>query len=367
MVVSGNPESEFSSLLDRVLLDTLPKKLLLELAGTDRPLDPELRARIVSIGLLEIGIPEESGGLGLQTIELVEIFRVAGRRLLPISIRDEALVVAPMVAEASRQGDEGCAELLSLLLSGRVSGGCRVLSDYATSAVNILHEARAAELLDLQIWASPSPSVISIVALEWATLIDPSTTKALLEPSFGIEPAQGLARLSANVRLGRSIDFDPAWTRRCFRAWHIGMFAELLGCAEEVLDKSVSYAKVREQFGQPISSFQAVAHMLSEMKARVELASSALARLVALFDDDNEGLDDLIDTMRYFIPVMAREVCEAGIQVHGGMGFTWEYGLHLYYRRALQMQAALGGHVRCAVGLGVRLLSEGGELARVPP
>ena len=118
--------SELAGTLDNLLEEMLPMELLLDLAGTDRQLSPQLRVKITSIGLLEIGVPEEQRGLGLGPTEIAELFRVAGWRLLPVGLRNAALVVAPMLAEAARCGLEEFRPQYADLVSGHSGAGCGV-------------------------------------------------------------------------------------------------------------------------------------------------------------------------------------------------------------------------------------------------
>ena len=105
---------------------------------------------------------------------------------------------------------------------------------------------------------------------------------------------------------------------------------------------SVEYAQGRLQFGKPIASYQAVSHRLADMCVAVESSRALLARLVMLADDAYHT-GALVSVVRHGVPQAARAVCEGAIQIHGGLGFTWEQGLHLWYRRVLQIQAAFGG------------------------
>ncbi len=83
--------------------------------------------------------------------------------------------------------------------------------------------------------------------------------------------------------------------------------------------------------------------MLARAKVDVELSTSSLSRLVQLMQSESPSFEGYLASMVYAIPERAREICEHSIQVHGGAGFTWEAGIHLFYRRVLQTQAALGG------------------------
>jgi alkylation response protein AidB-like acyl-CoA dehydrogenase len=122
----------------------------------------------------------------------------------------------------------------------------------------------------------------------------------------------------------------------------VGAAAEMLGAARRCLDMSVAYAKVREQFGQPIGSFQAIRHTCAEMLLEVENAHAATyyAAWAIHARADDEPLAASI--AKAYVGEAARMVCGNAIQVHGGIGFTWEYDLHLYFKRAKALEPMYG-------------------------
>src|SRR3989449_151256 len=110
--------------------------------------------------------------------------------------------------------------------------------------------------------------------------------------------------------------------------------AEMLGAARRCLDMSVGYAKVREQFGQPIGSFQAIRHKCAEMLLSVENSHAAVYYAAWALDAKAEDAAMAASVAKSYVSEAARHVCGEAIQVHGGIGFTWEYDLHLYMKRA---------------------------------
>jgi alkylation response protein AidB-like acyl-CoA dehydrogenase len=122
----------------------------------------------------------------------------------------------------------------------------------------------------------------------------------------------------------------------------VGAAAEMLGAARRCLDMAVGYAKVREQFGQPIGSFQAIRHKCSEMLLEVENSHSAVYYAAWALD---AGADDEVlaaSVAKAYVGDASRKVCGEAIQVHGGIGFTWEYDLHIYFKRAKALEAMYG-------------------------
>ena len=122
----------------------------------------------------------------------------------------------------------------------------------------------------------------------------------------------------------------------------VGASAEMLGAARKSLEMSVDYAKVRKQFGQYIGQFQAIKHKLAEMLELVENAHAAVYYAAWALD---AGAPDAVlaaSVAKSTVNVAARRVCGEAIQVHGGIGFTWEYDLHLYFKRAKHLEPLYG-------------------------
>jgi alkylation response protein AidB-like acyl-CoA dehydrogenase len=122
----------------------------------------------------------------------------------------------------------------------------------------------------------------------------------------------------------------------------VGAAAEMLGAARRCLDMSVDYAKVREQFGQPIGAFQAIRHTCAEMLLQVENAHGAVYYAAWALDAGAEDQALAASVAKAYVGEAARRVCGDAIQVHGGIGFTWEYDLHLYFKRAKALEPMYG-------------------------
>src|SRR2546422_639580 len=118
--------------------------------------------------------------------------------------------------------------------------------------------------------------------------------------------------------------------------------AEMLGAARRCLDMSVGYAKVREQFGQPIGSFQAIRHKCAEMLLSVENSHAAVYYAAWALDAKAEDAALAASVAKSYVSEAERHVCGEAIQVHGGIGFTWEYDLHLYMKPAKALEPMYG-------------------------
>jgi alkylation response protein AidB-like acyl-CoA dehydrogenase len=161
------------------------------------------------------------------------------------------------------------------------------------------------------------------LATRWATL---TLERAAVGPEALLgTPGQAAPLLQALLRRGA-----------------VGAAAEMLGAARRCLDMSVDYAKVREQFGQPIGSFQAIRHKCAEMLLEVENAHAATYYAAWAIDARAEDETLAASIAKAYVSEAARKVCGEAIQVHGGIGFTWEYDLHLYFKRAKALEPMFG-------------------------
>ena len=122
----------------------------------------------------------------------------------------------------------------------------------------------------------------------------------------------------------------------------VGAAAEMLGAARRCLDMSVEYAKVRGRFGQPIGSFQAIRHTCAEMLLEVENSHAAVYYAAWALDAGAEDAALAASVAKAYVSDAARKVCGNAIQVHGGIGFTWEYALPLYFKRAKALEPMYG-------------------------
>jgi len=287
-----------------------------------------------------LGTSEETGGLSLTVGEIIDLCAVAGRHLLPVSLLDEALLLAPALAAGRHQATEG-------VLEGTEAGG----GAYVTQRAGQIDSAGVLSVSRVGVRLSPGAKRVALAHPDWTTVVSLDDPAVRLREAQALDRGQGVYTLSIRgARPELTLDGWMAGGNVASR-WLAGLLADLVGGADRVLSRSVTHAREREQFGRPLVRFQAVTHRLAEMKARVELMRSALARLAHLMDRSTPDATFLAGLL-WSIPAYAREVCESAIQVHGGIGFTWEYGLHLHYRRILSLQSMLGGALDTAAQAG---------------
>jgi alkylation response protein AidB-like acyl-CoA dehydrogenase len=165
-------------------------------------------------------------------------------------------------------------------------------------------------------------------------------------------PTMDQTRRLASVELGDVVVPPDALLGQEGRGWElcertldlarIALAAEQVGAAEMCLDLSVEYAKVRKQFGRPIGSFQAIKHTCADMLMMVESARSAAFYASALAGQGDTDLQEAASSAKAFCSDTFFHCAAESIQIHGGIGFTWEHAAHMYFKRAKSTEALFG-------------------------
>jgi alkylation response protein AidB-like acyl-CoA dehydrogenase len=177
--------------------------------------------------------------------------------------------------------------------------------------------------------------------------------------SVAVTPVDQMDRLRpqyqvdvAGIEPGSAIS-PQAWQRVVRRAL-VATAAELVGVGRHLLDSAVAYAKERQQFGRAIGSFQGLQWKLVDAALELERAASAVAWAAMCVDADTADADAAVHSAKLEAGTAARRCARTSLQVHGGIGYTWEHGLHFWLRRAYAGDAFMGSsdyHARCLAGL----------------
>jgi alkylation response protein AidB-like acyl-CoA dehydrogenase len=295
-------------------------------------------------GWFRILLPEECDGLGLTFVELGQIFQEVGVQPLRGPLLESAVCV-PLVAAAA---GEACRARLEPCLNGEAVaclveplespyGGTIVVADgHLKAEVPIVPFASEADVLLVTAQGEGGPFVLCL---------DPALAK--IEQTRSVDPCVSLSSVCLNCPVPDDavVLTGPAaqlLIDRMRSARQLMIAAEIAGGTVKLTEMSVEYAKIRRQFGRAIGEFQAIQHMLAGMSVRsaalVNLASAMAADVAA----DDRRLFDNARIAKAFASETGRYIAEEAIQVHGGIGFTEELPLHIYYRRVLSVQGRLG-------------------------
>jgi alkylation response protein AidB-like acyl-CoA dehydrogenase len=325
--------------------------------------DPALWKRIgAELGWTAVAIPEACGGLGLSWVELVALAEVAGEALLCAPFFSTVCLGANAILAAGSPAQQ--AELLPAIAAGETRATLAVAESTGRwDAEGIAAAARrsgdewilrgekrfvvdghCADLLVVAARAEGSRGAdgISLFALPGdaaglvrraLTTLDQTRRLATLELRD--------VRVPASARLGDEGSGARALAHTLDRA-AAALAAEQVGGAQRCLDLAVSYAKQRVQFGRPIGSFQAIQHACADMMLAVETARSAAYYAGCAAAEDAPDLETSASTAKAWASEAYFRCAADALQIHGGVGFTWEYDVHLHLKRARAGLALLG-------------------------
>ncbi len=284
--------------------------------------DTELWQQMGELGWAGIAVPEEFGGEGLGMVELCLILEEQGVTLSPTPLLPTACASRLLLHAGSETQQQ---QWLPKLASGEASGAVGLIT-----ATNTL----VAGVAEADVAAVVRPDGASLVELTPSARESVETIDPLR--SYGPVAASGEA-LTGDVQRG----LDEA---------ALCVAAELLGVAQHCLDVALAYVKQRKQFDVVVGSFQAVGHRLADMLYEVESTRAAVYYAAWTADAAPERLPEAAAMAKYVASTSAVSVAGSAIQAHGGIGFTWDLGLHWWLKRAqldAQMLGSAGAHREC--------------------
>ncbi|GAA4934561.1 acyl-CoA dehydrogenase family protein [Streptomonospora halophila] len=348
-------EEELRASVRSLLEDKSPPEAVLARVEGDGVVDTALWKDLAGIGVAGLPVPEELGGAGASLRESAVVAEELGRGVAPVPFMGSAVLATAVLLEA---GDRAESEL------GALAGGD------ATAAL-------AAPFASVPASAFPETVREQGGVLQGAVrgVVDATTADTLVVPAVGeqgpglyVVPADrarvetvvtlDLTRPLADVALegveGRRVAAGSDAERALRRALVTGaalLSAEQLGVAQWALDATVDYTKTRTQFGRPIGSFQAIKHRLADLWVEISQARAVVrsaASAAAAVREPGAGAAEAAEAevgaslAQAFVSGVAVKAAEEALQLHGGIGFTWEHPLHLYLKRAKSDAIALG-------------------------
>ena len=332
------------------LAEHSPLSACREILETDKPYADDLWKGAAEMGWQGAVIPEEYGGAGFGHLELAMIAEEIGRSLAPIPFASSVYFATEAILLAG--SDEQKQKYLPSLASGELIGTFALTEKAGQNDV----ENVAASVSGGKISGTKFPVVdgdianFAVVAAQGdgglsLYLVDLDGDGVEREPVTPFDPSRSMARVTfdgaAADLLGEAGGGADLASHLLDRAAALMAF-EQLGTAQACFDITKEFTTGRYAFGRPIASFQAIKHRLADMWCEIELArSNAYYGAWALSNEDDE-----LDVAACIARIQASEALEQisieMIQMHGGVGYTWEYDCHLFYRRAKLLAAVLG-------------------------
>lgn len=312
------------------------------LLATDTAFDQNLWGKLAKQGYTGITSAEEFGGVGLGIVELILLMEEAGRALLPGPFFSTVALAGSLLSSIASTEQER--KYLSAICRGEARATAAIVEaagswDPAETQMTVVNGKLKGEKLFVA--DAAVADWIIVLARNGVYLVDAKTSGVRVEPMNGMDVTRKLYSVqfdnAAAEKLGDTLGvpnaLDVATAALC---------AEMVGGMQRTLDLTVEYAKTRKQFGKPIGMFQAVQHHCADMYLETESARSAVYYAAWALEQNAPDAASAVSIAKLYASEANRTVGNRGIQVHGGMGFTWENDLHLYYRRAKASETAFG-------------------------
>jgi alkylation response protein AidB-like acyl-CoA dehydrogenase len=312
------------------------------LMETDTAFDPNLWAKLAEQGYTGIIFPEEFGGVGLGIVELILLMEEAGRALLPGPFFSTVVMAGSLLdATATKEQKR---KYLEPLCRGEVRASVAFFEAEGSWDPADLRLTEVNGRLQGEKLFVPDAAVadwILVVARNGVFLVDAKAPGMRVEPLYGMDLTRKLYSLQFDNSPAEKLGETTGLSRPRAIAT-AALAAEMVGGMQRTLDITVDYAKTRKQFGKPIGSFQAVQHQCADIYLETESARSAVYYAAWALEQHAPDAAAAVSIAKLYASDASRTVGNRGIQVHGGMGFTWENDLHLYYRRAKASETMFG-------------------------
>lgn len=346
------------------LAENCPIALVRQLMEDERGYKPELWKAMADLGWLGLAFPEAYGGQGLGFVDLTVILEEMGAALLPSPFFSSVLLAGQTILLGGSEAQKHA--YLPKIADGSLLATLALTETSARFDAQGVADVKAVSTGD---GFSISGTKLFVPDAHVAdVLVVAARTKASGDKSYGISlflvdrtsPGVSTTVLKTmdqtrkqcevvfdNVVVGRDrlvgmLDMGWPVLQKVLNIATAALCAEMVGGAQRVLDISVAYAKERVQFGRPIGSFQAIKHKCAEMMLQVESAKSAAYYAAWAVDEDGAETPLAVSMAKAYCSDAYRYTAGEGIQVHGGIGFTWEHDMHLYFKRAKYSEFTFG-------------------------
>lgn len=290
-----------------------------------------LWADMAGMGWMALLVPEAHDGLGLGMSEACIVAEAAGQQLLNLPLAGSAVLLPLWLQACGEAPPNALREGVRAAMAGERAFHCIADGDGW-----IDHAGQASDLVVVQGWHDDTvPLRVALRPMPEGAASD------AFDPTLRQAPAAPAPSLA-----WETLPIAPEARARVRAAHRVALSAELVGVAQAALDLASAYARERVQFGKPIGSYQAIKHQLANAWMGVDNARLAVRYAAAALDG---GLPDwrfACAAAEFTAIEGAQQATRTAIQVHGGMGFTWEHDAHLYLKRAQHLATRLGGASR---------------------
>lgn len=334
-----------------------PPTLVREMIEKNEPYSDAVWKLLVDQGWTGLIFAEEDGGLGLGMVEMAVAFEEMGRALLPGAFLSTVALAGSLIEKAC--SPEYRATRLQAICEGQSKATVALLEESANwNPDAVTMTATPVEggyrLTGEKLFVSDASAADCIVTVVGAgpglvlAFVDAKAPGVTIKPMPGLDATRSLSAVEFNDVMVNTEDVmaDSAKARAAIEhaldVATLALSAEMVGGMQWLLEASVEYAKTRKQFGKPIGQFQAVQHHCANMLLMTESARSAVYYAAWVMGNDPEQAPLAVSMAKAYASDGYREVGNLAVQVHGGVGFTWDESVHFYYKRAKASELMFG-------------------------
>jgi alkylation response protein AidB-like acyl-CoA dehydrogenase len=334
-----------------------PPTLVREMIERNEPYSDGVWNKLVEQGWTGLIFSEEDGGQGLGMVEMAVAFEEMGRALVPGAFLSTVALAGSLIEKAC--SPEYRATRLRAICEGQAKATVALLeesADWNPDAVTMAATAVEGgfKLTGKKLFVSDASVADCIVTVARAgsglvlAFVDSKAPGVSIKPMPGIDVTRSLSAVEFNDVTVNTDDVmtDGGKARAAIEyaldVATLALSAEMLGGMQWLLEASVEYAKTRKQFGKPIGQFQAVQHHCANMLLMTESTRSAVYYAAWLMGNDSGQAPLAVSIAKAYASDGYREVGNLAVQVHGGIGFTWDENVHFYYKRAKASELMFG-------------------------
>jgi alkylation response protein AidB-like acyl-CoA dehydrogenase len=337
----SDDENDLRSAVRALLDDQAPWTAVLARTESDEPYDPKLwRALATELGCAGLAVPEELGGAGASWREAAVVAEELGRAVAPVPYLGSAVIATAALLAAREQ------DLTAELAAGARTAALAVPFSTPPDApypATVTAQGGALTGTVRSVADAPPADVLLVPADGGLYAVDAVDAAAVTRtPVVSLDMTRQLCDLEFTAAPARLVTGGEAALRAGLLTGAAVLASEQLGLAERCLEITVEYLKTRHQFGRPIGSFQGLKHRLADLWVAITQARSVARYAAACAAGDDPDARVAAAVAQAHCSAVAVRAAEECVQMHGGIGFTWEHPAHLFLKRAKCTAIALG-------------------------
>jgi alkylation response protein AidB-like acyl-CoA dehydrogenase len=320
-----------------------PPETVRALAADERGFTDEQWRELTDLGWTGLVVPEDDGGLGLGALELVVIQEELGHALAPtpfLSTVAATLLIVAAGTEAQRE------RWLGPLARGEARATIAVWDEHSGWSPDRSEVEASGGALTATKIAVPDAAAADVIVVAGADgrhyLVHTADAGVEIAPEQPLDPTRKLFTVTLAGAAADPLALEPARIAHAYHTIVTAVAAENVGVAQRAMEMAVAYAKDRKQFDRPIGSYQAVSHRCAQMLLEVEGARSLAYWAGWALDHEPGAAGRAASMAKAYAGDAGFRVTASALQVHGGIGFTWEHDLHFFLKRAQANAHAFG-------------------------